>query len=634
MPVMLNESKDNRTKTEPESSEEAESHQNARDGPFAPDSALMGCNFQTANCSPETEQLMASTSLTGQDLPSREFHHGRDNDREAFTPSHSHSTNIKPHSPDAKKDKGKIVPELDSQSKPIVIDRVSPKLSWPFGYTTVVHRQKFRERPNIIIPNKLITSVIRADGDGASDTSSGPSITPSSGGFQTLYSAPSTPLTSAEPSPTRELDSEMAWSFGSSNHSNGAPALDLSKDSGKQVPTILTVEAASVAKVYLELYFNSILQNSNPREKRMNELEQQIDACRMASEGDGVRHRCAVQENGYLRQCRAFKTRIRSSSYKQKNPVDFYDITKTLGKGSFGEVHLVREKDVQPREDDLKALRNTGPFARLRRTELNSSAVDVASKNRRRCLNEEKKECYAMKVIKKSDMVRNCQEGHVRAERDFLVVAARSRWVVPLIASFQDDNFLYLVMDFMIGGDFLGLLIRKNILSEDWTRFYIAEMVLCIEEAHRLCWIHRDIKPDNFLISASGHLKISDFGLAFDGHWSHDQAYYNNQRYTLLERLGIDVKGDQEDQVAAADTNEPVNVESYQRQGSHCPKYEVPATDILEWRNQRERRRFAKSVVGTSSYMAPEVIRGEMYDGRCDWWSLGIILYEVSDIIP
>ena len=70
-------------------------------------------------------------------------------------------------------------------------------------------------------------------------------------------------------------------------------------------------------------------------------------------------------------------------------------------------------------------------------------------------------------------------------------------------------------MDYMPGGDFLGLLIRDNVLAEQVAKWYIAEMILCIEEAHALRWIHRDVKPDNFLISASGHLKISDFGLAF-----------------------------------------------------------------------------------------------------------------------
>lgn len=122
---------------------------------------------------------------------------------------------------------------------------------------------------------------------------------------------------------------------------------------------------------------------------------------------------------------------------------------------------------------------------------------------------------------------------------------------MPLVASFQDAANLYLVMEYMPGGDFLGLLIRENILHETVARFYIAEMIICIEEAHALKCIHRDVKPDNFLISASGHLKISDFGLAFDGHWSHDMAYYNSHRYSLVHKLGISVEGDKQDKEEA-----------------------------------------------------------------------------------
>jgi protein-serine/threonine kinase len=204
---------------------------------------------------------------------------------------------------------------------------------------------------------------------------------------------------------------------------------------------------------------------------------------------------------------------------------------------------------------------------------------------------------------------------------------------VPLIASFQDVNHLYLVMEYMPGGDFLGLLIRDNVLSEATTKWYIAEMILCIEEAHALRWIHRDVKPDNFLISASGHLKISDFGLAFDGHWSHDQAYYNNHRYSLLTKLGITVDGDSIDKkegrsIAAALKLAHVMMGYKER---HEKKYtpESEGEGILNWRNRTGNRTLARSVVGTSQYMAPEVVRGERYDARCDWWSVGIILYEV-----
>jgi protein-serine/threonine kinase len=205
---------------------------------------------------------------------------------------------------------------------------------------------------------------------------------------------------------------------------------------------------------------------------------------------------------------------------------------------------------------------------------------------------------------------------------------------VPLIASFQDLNNLYLVMEYMPGGDFLGLLIRDNVLSEPVARFYVAEMILCIEEAHALRWIHRDVKPDNFLISASGHLTISDFGLAFDGHWSHDQAYFSNHRYSLLTKLGINVEGDSIDKkegrsIAAAMKIAQVlagTKERHELKSSEASESE----GILNWRNRNGIRTLARSVVGTSQYMAPEVVRGELYDARCDWWSVAVILYEVT----
>ena len=89
------------------------------------------------------------------------------------------------------------------------------------------------------------------------------------------------------------------------------------------------------------------------------------------------------------------------------------------------------------------------------------------------------------------------------------------------------------------GGDFLGLLLRENILDEGVAQRHIAEMILCVEEAHEINWIHRDVKPDNFLTTSFGHLKISDSGPAFDGHWAHNLTYYNEQRYSLIKDLDI-----------------------------------------------------------------------------------------------
>lgn len=195
--------------------------------------------------------------------------------------------------------------------------------------------------------------------------------------------------------------------------------------------------------------------------------------------------------------------------------------------------------------------------------------------------------------------------------------------VVPLISSFQDTNHLYLVMEYMPGGDFLGLLIRENILHESVARFYIAEMILAVEEAHRLKFIHRDIKPDNFLISASGHLKISDFGLAFDGHWSHDASYYNCHRYSLVRKLGINVSGDEVDQKSNRGMLTQFEwykslVEGLERHGKFPIDADEDLEDLVGWRNQHGNRTAANSVVGTSQYMAPEVVLGQKYDGRCD----------------
>lgn len=181
----------------------------------------------------------------------------------------------------------------------------------------------------------------------------------------------------------------------------------------------------------------------------------------------------------------------------------------------------------------------------------------------------------------------------------------------------------------MPGGDFLGLLIRENVLSEPITRFYIAEMIVCVEEAHSLYCIHRDIKPDNFLISASGHLKISDFGLAFDGHWSHDTSYYHASRYSIVQKLNLDVQGDDQDRQDTQKHSQNMKWSSNIMMGLN--KHEKNTRDgepLLHWRNRCGVRTSAKSVVGTSQYMAPEVVQGASYDGRCDWWSIGVILYE------
>lgn len=397
-------------------------------------------------------------------------------------------------------------------------------------------------------------------------------------------------------------------------------------------PSVSTVESAAAAKVYFETHFNTLLSSDpSPRQERRRLVESQLAVLPLSREEKAERlKQWRLQESNHLRQSRVLKSKSLVRRRSKGISVAGYEVVRVLGKGSFGVVRLVREKRrPQPK------------FPSTEQTESDIERLDGSDDERGRFdPSRIGRKVYAMKVIRKSEMLRNCQEGHLRAERDFLVASENSRWVVPLIASFQDNTNLYLVMEYMVGGDFLGLLMREDVLDEATARWYIAEMILCVEEAHRMKWIHRDIKPDNFLITSSGHLRISDFGLAFDGHWAHNQTYFNEKRYSLVKKFGIDVRGDDQDVVedSSPEPKTPGFSNMFgrsQRRPSMFSIKDQPAKEPpgkednpVLWMNRHQKRRLAKSIVGTSQYMAPEVIRGEEYDGRCDWWSLGIILYE------
>ncbi|EUC54695.1 AGC/NDR kinase, partial [Rhizoctonia solani AG-3 Rhs1AP] len=181
---------------------------------------------------------------------------------------------------------------------------------------------------------------------------------------------------------------------------------------------------------------------------------------------------------------------------------------------------------------------------------------------------------------------------------------------------FQDQDHLYLVLEFMGGGDLLNLLIEKDIFEEDFARFYIAEMVLAIEQCHKQGFIHRDIKPDNFLFDPNGHIKLSDFGLATDLHWAHDTSYYEQQRRDLLHKHGIDLED-----------GETRSHKNARRMDKTEAERAMGGEGIFTWR-EKNRKKLAYSVCGTNSYMSPEVIRGQGYSFSCDWWSLGVIMFE------
>jgi len=105
--------------------------------------------------------------------------------------------------------------------------------------------------------------------------------------------------------------------------------------------------------------------------------------------------------------------------------------------------------------------------------------------------------------------------------------------------SFQDSRFLYFVMEYLPGGDLMNLLIKREILSEAETRFYMAELIQAVQAVHKHGYIHRDLKPDNILIGADGHIKLSDFGLCTSGSESHLSSFYNAVVPKILNRLLI-----------------------------------------------------------------------------------------------
>ncbi|EXJ53828.1 AGC/NDR protein kinase [Cladophialophora yegresii CBS 114405] len=500
-----------------------------------------------------------------------------------------------------------------SHSAPGLQRRVSQRFREAFGKgnCTVVKRANMRSRRSVQ------TLAIESAAATSSQLSPTSSIINSVNSYWETHTNTSTPLTSNPSTPQSVVHRASVDSFDAERHpivTESRLLTPIPETTSLSILSIKTVEATATAKMYLELHFNSLLNRTPTRDLRHRDLEKMIKERHLPLESQSrARKTWEKAESDNLRQVRALKTTTNQAKASRGISPGGFTTISVLGKGSFGIVRLVKG----PGSKDEGGATEGKLIGKLPANKPSRSNLKSSFLSRRRSSAQPKMEVCAMKVIRKSDMIRNSQEGHLRAERDFLVAAEGSRWIVPLIAAFQDWRHLYLVMEYCIGGDFLGLLIRKNVLSEDTTKWYVAEMILCVEEAHRMKWIHRDVKPDNFLIAWDGHLKISDFGLAFDGEWSHDQRFYHQTRQSLLEELGVNVDGDEQDkqekQAQSHHTGKRRGKEDSMSNGN--PAIGEP---ILDFRNRSQRRKMARSVVGTSQYMAPEVIRGEMYDGRCD----------------
>ena len=210
------------------------------------------------------------------------------------------------------------------------------------------------------------------------------------------------------------------------------------------------------------------------------------------------------------------------------------------------------------------------------------------------CRQKETGNIVAIKKMKKSEMQNKNQLMHLITEKEILT--NNNPWIVKLKYSFQDDYYLYLVMDYLPGGDLMNLLMKKNILTEDEARFYIAELILAVDSIHKLNCIHRDIKPDNILIDKRGHIQLSDFGLC-------KISEKNFFPISLKDNININSNYNKE--------NEDNN------------------NDYIKTHYNKNDKLIAFSTVGTPDYIAPEVFEQNGYGNEVDWWSVGIIFFEM-----
>lgn len=203
---------------------------------------------------------------------------------------------------------------------------------------------------------------------------------------------------------------------------------------------------------------------------------------------------------------------VTSRTTKGKYSLTDFTLKRTLGTGSFGRVHLVQSNHNQ--------------------------------------------RFYAVKVLKKAQVVKMKQVEHTNDERKMLQ-KVKHAFLVTLWGTFQDSKNLYMVMDFVEGGELFSLLRKSQRFPNPVAKFYAAEVTLALDYLHAQGIIYRDLKPENLLLDRHGHLKITDFGFA----------------------------------------------------------KEVP--DIT-W-----------TLCGTPDYLAPEVVASKGYNKSVDWWSLGILIFEM-----
>ena len=210
------------------------------------------------------------------------------------------------------------------------------------------------------------------------------------------------------------------------------------------------------------------------------------------------------------------KKEFQNKQFTHKVTLNDFKILKTLGKGAFGKVLLVH--------------------------------------------NEELNKYFAMKILKKDFIKQNKQIVHTKVERKILEKIDYP-FIAQLFYAFQNKEKLYMITEYMPGGEMFYHLHKEEYFKESKAKFYICEIILAIEHLHKNNIIYRDLKPENILLDENGHIKLTDFGLS---------------------KIVNDINKDR-----------------------------------------------TYTICGTPEYVAPEVLTGKGYNKSVDWWSLGIVLYEM-----
>lgn len=298
----------------------------------------------------------------------------------------------------------------------------------------------------------------------------------------------------------------------------------------------------------------------------------------------------------------------------------------------------------------------------------------------------------AIKCLRKRDMVAKNQVLNVRSERAVMMRQTDLPYVAQLHRSFQTKDYLYLVLEYLIGGDCAALLKMLGTLGERWARRYVAEVIVGVDDLHKRGIIHRDLKPDNLLIDSQGHLKLTDFGLSSMGvagrqnmrhrkssGLEHPIEFFRknlassplggspdfgarHKRNSLVKTFSLSPVDKSPHQLSGLPQDSPLygpkrrsgsilRTSTCSSSGVESPvaKPELPRVlsdytfaiddefDVSSPHSDPGLTSYALfdpnqdtlvKFVGTPDYLAPEVIRGEGQGEHSDWWSIGCILFE------